>query len=160
MIEIVKSSRQYFYFKEKCVNTLGQFMDKLSDLGGLQTLASVLFTTETFRLNQHRSWTIICLFTVIGGLVNFQWVQFLSVREISKLYFGVSDSAVTWTGNVTSLMFVVVVLPVTILFDTVKLRTTLLVAGSLNAVGTLVKAASTNNYFGMIIGQCLGKTSI
>ena len=55
-----------------------------------------------------------------------------------------------------SLMFVIVVLPVTILFDTVKLRTTLLVAGSLNALGTLVKAASTNNYIGMIIGQSLG----
>ena len=34
--------------------------------------------------------------------MNFQWVQFLSIREISKIYFGVSDSAVTWTGNVTS----------------------------------------------------------
>ena len=55
-----------------------------------------------------------------------------------------------------SLMFVIVVLPVTILFDTVRLRTTLLVAGSLNALGTLVKAASTNNYIGMIIGQSLG----
>ena len=55
-----------------------------------------------------------------------------------------------------SLMFVIVVLPVTILFDTVKLRTTLIVAGSLNALGTLVKAASTNNYIGMIIGQSLG----
>ena len=55
-----------------------------------------------------------------------------------------------------TLMFVIVVLPVTILFDTVKLRTTLLVAGSLNALGTLVKAASTNNYIGMILGQSVG----
>ena len=55
-----------------------------------------------------------------------------------------------------TLMFVIVVVPVTILFDTVKLRTTLIVAGSLNALGTLVKAASTNNYIGMIIGQSLG----
>ena len=55
-----------------------------------------------------------------------------------------------------TLMFVIVVVPVTILFDTVKLRTTLLVAGSLNALGTLVKAASTNNYIGMILGQSVG----
>ena len=94
---------------------------------------------------------------MLGGLVNFQWVQFLSIREVSKVYFGVSDSAVTWTGNVTSLMFVIVVIPVTILFDTVKLRTTLLVAASFNAVGTLVKAASTTSFIGMIVGQCLGE---
>ena len=76
----------------------------------------------------YRSWFIVFLFTVIGGIVNFQWVEFVSVREMSKIYFEIeSDAAITWSANLCTLLFVIMVVPVTIMFDSVQLRTTLVI---------------------------------
>ena len=109
---------------------------------------------------ENRSWFIVLLFTVIGGICNFQWVEFVSVREMSKIYFDIeSDSAITWSANLTTLLFVVMVFPVTVMFDSVQLRTTLVVASILNALGTFIKAVSRDNFVGMIIGQCFAMST-
>ncbi|KAM4853050.1 choline/ethanolamine transporter FLVCR2 [Thomomys bottae] len=96
---------------------------------------------SVIRLSTHR-WAMVLLFSFYSMCNAFQWIQYGSINNIFRKFYGVSAFAIDCLSMCYMLTYIPLLLPVTWMLEKFGLRTIALLGSGLNCLGAWVKLGS------------------
>ncbi|XP_073098213.1 choline/ethanolamine transporter FLVCR2 isoform X4 [Manis javanica] len=114
----------------------------LAQSGGLaHPRSSGLESLSVIKVSKRR-WAVVLLFSCYSMCNAFQWIQYGSINNIFKHFYGVSAFAIDWLSMCYMLTYIPLLLPVAWLLEKFGLRTIALTGSALNCLGAWVKLGS------------------
>ncbi|XP_057344285.1 feline leukemia virus subgroup C receptor-related protein 2 isoform X4 [Manis pentadactyla] len=114
----------------------------LAQSGGLaHPRSSGLENLSVIKVSKRR-WAVVLLFSCYSMCNAFQWIQYGSINNIFKHFYGVSAFAIDWLSMCYMLTYIPLLLPVAWLLEKFGLRTIALTGSALNCLGAWVKLGS------------------
>lgn len=89
-----------------------------------------------------RRWAVVLVFSCYSMCNAFQWIQYSSISNIFKEFYGVSVFAIDWLSMCYMLTYIPLLLPVAWMLEKFGLRTIALTGSALNCLGAWVKLGS------------------
>nr|XP_023024267.1 uncharacterized MFS-type transporter C09D4.1-like [Leptinotarsa decemlineata] len=110
-------------------------------------------TIEVYR----KRWIILIIYILCSCLSTAQWIEYSIINNVVMKYYHVSATTVDWTSMSFSIMWPILVFPVSYITDKMGLRAAVLIGILLTALGAGVKVLSVgeNLFYVVLLGQVI-----
>merc|ERR1711962_37296 len=98
---------------------------------------------QNVRVTPYR-WFVLTLYSLTAFSNTLVWLSLFTVSDATVAYYRISEAKLIWSSTVVSALQVLVAVPVTFLPSRLGLRTTMIVAAVINAVGACIMIAGTH----------------
>jgi len=103
-------------------------------------------------------WLILTLYSLTAFSNTLVWLSLFTVTDATSAFYQIDDYQLLWSSNAFTFMQVIIAIPVSFIPSRFGLRTTMVVASAINAMGACVMIAATHR--GGFVFFVLGQTII
>ena len=102
-------------------------------------------------------WFILALYSVTAFLNTLVWLSLFTITDATVAFYKINDYALLWSSNAFTLIQVIIAVPVSFIPSRLGLRTTMVLATCINAIGASVMIAATHRegFIFFVLGQTI-----
>ena len=139
----LKIAMEDIYMTSNSADSVGNMTTESEDdekEGSKPTLATRLQNINT---TPYR-WFILTLYSLTAFSNTLVWLSLFTVSDATVVYYNITESMLVWSSTASTALQILSAIPLTVLPSSLGLRTTMILASSVNALGASIMIASTH----------------